>query len=98
MIWQSIAAMTGFDLAVVSIVSYAAVYFMRVRERLLRTTTRFGLWAIGFGLLLIAFFFVLDLATMHLLPLFMPRAEALGFMRELHSRYFGSPSRPALAP
>ena len=42
MIWQSIAAMTGFDLAVVSIVSYAAVYLMRVRERLLRTTTRFG--------------------------------------------------------
>ena len=84
MIWQSIWAMTVIDLAVIAIVAYTVAYFFRMRDRILQRSTRHGLLATGFGLLVIALFYLFDLASMHLFPLFLGESKAMELMRELH--------------
>jgi PAS domain S-box-containing protein len=87
MIWQSIWAMTVIDLAVIGMIAYTLAYFINLRDRILLPSTRYGLLAIGFGLLVIAIFYAVDLAAMHLLPVFMAEPDAMEFMRELHNQF-----------
>ena len=87
MIWQSIWAMTVIDLAVVGMVTYTFAYFMRMRGNILRPSTRFGLLVVGFGLAVVALFYLVDLASMHLLPTTLGERHAMAFMRELYLEY-----------
>ena len=83
MIWQSIFSMTVVDILILGIVGYAAAGFLRDRRRPARSS-KSGSFAILGGLLLVALFYLADLLAMHAVPSFMPRAEAMTIMRELH--------------
>jgi PAS domain S-box-containing protein len=84
MIWQSIFLMTVIDILILAIVSYAAAGFLRGRGRRPAHSSEIGSLAILGGLLLVALFYLADLLAMHAVPSFMPRAEAMNIMRELH--------------
>jgi PAS domain S-box-containing protein len=75
--------MTSIDILILSVVGYAAVVFLRGHRRPGRGTES-GFVAILGGLLLVALFYLADLLVMHAFPSFMPRAEAMSIMRELH--------------
>ena len=83
MIWQSIPLMTAIDILILGIVGYAAAEFLRHGRRPARGS-EFGFLAIFGGLLLVALFYLADLLAMHAVPNFMPRAEAMNIMRDLH--------------
>ncbi len=76
--------MTVIDLLILGVVSYALVVFTRIRKRLTTPRTRYGFAGIVVGLSLVALFYLVDLLTMHVLPLFMPMANAMVFMQGLH--------------
>ncbi len=84
MIWQSISLMTVIDILILGIVGYAAAEFLRGRGRRSAHSSEIGSLAILGGLLLVALFYLADLLAMHAVPSFMPRAEAMAIMRELH--------------
>ena len=83
MIWQSIFLMTVIDILILGIVGYAAAGFVRDRPRSERRSESGSLAIIG-GLALVALFYLSDLLVMHVAPNFLPRAEAMAIMRELH--------------
>ncbi len=84
MIWQSIPLMTAIDILILGIVGYAAAGFLRGRGRRPAQSSEIGSFAIFGGLLLVALFYLADLLAMHAVPSFMPKAEAMNVMRELH--------------
>lgn len=83
MISQSTFLMTVFDILILGVVGYAAVVFLRDRGRPGRSS-EIGLYTILGGLSLVALFYLADLLVMHAFSSFMPRAEAMTIMRELH--------------
>ena len=83
MIWQSISLMTVFDILILGVVGYAAAVFHRNRQRLVRSS-EIGFLAILIGLSLVALFYLTDLLVMHAFPRFMPRADAMTIMQEMH--------------
>jgi PAS domain S-box-containing protein len=84
MIWQSISLMTVIDILILGIVGYAAAGFLRDRGRWPAHCSEIGSFAILGGLMLVALFYLADLLAMHAVPSFMPKAEAMNVMRELH--------------
>ncbi len=76
--------MTVADFLILGVVSYALVVFTRIGKRLTAPRTRYGFVGIVVGLSLVALFYLVDLLTMHVLPLFMPMANAMALMRDLH--------------
>ena len=83
MIWKSIFLMTVIDILILGVVGYTAVGFLRNRPQLVRSS-EIGFLAILGGLSLVALFYLTDLLVMHVFPSFMPRAEVMATMRELH--------------
>ncbi len=84
MIWQSTSLMTVIDILILGIVGYAAAGFLRGRGAGPAHSSEIGSFAILGGLLVVALFYLADLLAMHAVPSFMPRAEAIAIMRELH--------------
>ncbi len=84
MIWQSISLMTVIDILILGVVGYAAAVFLRSRGRRPGRGSESGSLAIFGGLSLVAVFYLTDLLVMHAFPRFMPRAEAMAIMRDLH--------------
>ena len=79
--------MTAIDLAILGVVGYASFTFASARRNIVTLRTRTGLATIILGLSLTALFYLADLIAMHALPLYMPTAEAMGIMRDLHLNY-----------
>ncbi|MCH8154561.1 MAG: PAS domain S-box protein, partial [Proteobacteria bacterium] len=84
MIWQSIFLMTVVDVLILGIVGYSAAVFLMSQKRQAARGSQIGFFAIFGGLSLVALFYLADLLVMHAVPRFMPRAEAMAIMRELH--------------
>ncbi len=84
MIWQSIFLMTVVDVLILGIVGYSAGVFLVSRGRQAARGSQRGFFAIFGGLSLVALFYLADLLVMHAVPSFMPRAEAMNIMRNLH--------------
>jgi len=84
MIWQSIFLMTVVDILILGIVGYSAAVFLMSQRRQAARSSQRGFFAIFGGLSLVALFYLADLLAMHAVPSFMPRAEAMAIMRELH--------------
>ena len=83
MIWQSISLMTTIDILILGVVGYAAAVFLKDHRRPGRSS-EIGSFAIFGGLLLVGLFYLADLLVMHAVPNFMPMADAMAIMRDLH--------------
>ena len=90
MMWESISMMTGIDIAIVGAVGYSLWVFYHQIRNLPRSTISFGVSALVLGLSSIALFYLFDLATMHVLPLFMPMSKAMAIMEEIEGRTRGT--------
>ena len=84
MIWQSIFSMTVVDILILGVVGYTAAVFLKGRGQRPALSSESGFLAILGGLSLVALFYLADLLVMHAFPRFMPRADAMAIMRELH--------------
>ncbi len=87
MIWESITLMTVIDVAIVGAVGYSLRVFYHQRRKFPGSATSLGFFALVLGLSAIALFYLFDLATMHLLPLFEPMSKAMAVMEDLHLDY-----------
>ena len=87
MIWNSVFLMTVIDLAILGVAGGALAIFFSFGRHLAVSKTRWGFTAITVGLALVGGFHLVDLVTMHVLPMFMPMADAMGIMRSLHLNY-----------
>jgi PAS domain S-box-containing protein len=87
MIWQSITLMTVIGVLIIGAVAYTLGAFYRQRRKFPGSTTSLGFFAVVLGLSLIALFYLFDLATMHVLPLFVPMSKAMAVMENLHLNY-----------
>ncbi len=87
MIWESVPLMTGIDVVIVGTSGYALWVFFNQRTRFLESTITPGFSTLVLGLSSIALFYLFDLATMHLLPLFMPMSKTIAVMEDLHLNY-----------
>jgi hypothetical protein len=84
MIWESIAVMTVIDVLIVAGVFWCYSDFIGGQLRNVASGSRIGAIAALVGLTVIALQYVADLATMHVLPLFVPMADAMAAMEYLH--------------
>lgn len=87
MIWESTAIMTVIDLLVISVTGVAVRLLIARKSRLTAGGAFGGPLLLGVGLATIGGFYLLDLGTMYLLPLFASRATAMSVMRDLHLNY-----------
>ncbi|MEM8684190.1 MAG: ATP-binding protein [Pseudomonadota bacterium] len=78
--WSSVLAMTVFDLFIIAVV--AAVFLAFTVRRQFAMSG--GMLLILVGLVSLASFYLFDLATMHVFPLFMSNQEAMQWMMRLH--------------
>jgi diguanylate cyclase (GGDEF)-like protein len=87
MIWDSLAVMTIIDLIIISLAIFAIGTFFS-RKRVLKEVGLYsGINLILCGLILIALFYMADLLTMYVFPMFMPMKKAMKIMRNLHLNY-----------
>ena len=84
---ESTALMTVIDLATIAVTVAAAVVFFRNWRRISKAGYRSGFAYIAVGLLIMASFYVADLATLYLLPAFMPQASVSIFRESLQHTY-----------
>lgn len=84
MIWTSIPLMTAFDLVVMAVVVFSIVAFARTGIKRQPLISKTGPLLINVGLLSFGLFYFIDLLVMHALPLFIPMAEAMAHMENLH--------------
>ena len=87
MIWESITLMTVIDVLIVGAVGYSLRVFYLQRRKFPGLATSLGFFALVLGLSSIALFYLFDLTTMHLLPLFVPMSKAMAVMENLHLNY-----------
>ena len=87
MIFDSVAVMTTIDLIVLAVVGRGLWVVLGPARSFADRRVRTGRKATTLGLFFVAAFYFADLVAMHLLPLFIPRAEAMAFMAELHLNY-----------
>ena len=87
MIWDSITLMTVIDVLIIGAAGYSFWVFLNHRRKFPGATTSLGFSALVLGLSSIALFYLFDLATMHVLPLFMPMSKAMAVMEDLHHNY-----------
>lgn len=83
-IWDSIVAMTIIDILIVVGVCVSIKSHYAHRTRLVAAGSARGTIAVLFGLSMIALFFLADLVTMHVYPLFASYADAMQAMEFLH--------------
>ncbi len=87
MIWGSIIIMTIIDLCIIGMSTFALWAFINNRKTLSNLNLIHGFFITLCGLILISAFYLVDLATMFLLPTFMPMNEAMAIMKDLHLNY-----------
>lgn len=87
MIYQSVWIMTLFDVLILGVVGYSLIIFLSGKKQDLTRQTRYGFAAILLGLSLIGLIYLADLATMHILPLFMPEPSAMAMMYLMHLHF-----------
>ena len=83
MISNSILATTVIDLAIVSIAVYFVFFLLIPGRHLAQKLRPAGPITFVAGVAALGLFYALDLVTMHVLPIFMPRSEAMEVMRNL---------------
>lgn len=79
--------MTVADILILGVISYALSIFARIRTHLTTPRTRYGFVGIIIGLSFVGLFYLADLLTMHVFPLFMPMAKAMALMDDLHMNH-----------
>jgi diguanylate cyclase (GGDEF)-like protein len=87
MIWDSIVLMAMFDVFIVSIVCYTSYVFYQKRQAIQHFHATIPVILMLCGLGIIALFYVADLITMFVLPLYMPMMQAMEVMKTLHLNY-----------
>lgn len=87
MIWQSIAIMTVIDVIIIGMTLFACwnCYIYRSILRQLQLVP--GVYLCLAGLVLLMLFYLIDLATMFVLPHFIPMTQAMEIMSDLHLNY-----------
>ena len=87
MIWESIYLMTGFDLVIMGTVAFA-IWTLVTQWRTFRGIKFTGGFAVMcLGILSIGLLYAFDLGLMFVWPGFVPRAEAMAAMENLHLNY-----------
>ncbi|MCK5342200.1 MAG: PAS domain-containing protein, partial [Candidatus Heimdallarchaeota archaeon] len=79
--------MTAIDLLIIGMTTYALVIFYKHRKSLKYLNLYVGASFVLLGLTIIALFYLADLLTMFLLPIFIPMKVAMDIMRNLHLNY-----------
>ena len=87
MIFDSVAVMTTIDLIVLAVVGWGLWVVLGPARPFADWKVRTGRKATTLGLLFVGAFYLTDLVAMYLLPIFMPKADAMVFMTELHLNY-----------
>ena len=87
MIGQSIFAMTVIDLIIIGGAVACLWTYPKYKPKPSNQKSKLGSSLLLGGILVVSLLYVGDLATMHLFPLFMPHAEAMAIMRDLHMNY-----------
>ena len=87
MIWESNTLMTVLDVLIIGAVGYSLWSFTQQRRKFPGLSVSPSFFALVLGLSLIALFYLLDLAAMHVLPLFVPMSKAMAAMENLHLNY-----------
>lgn len=82
--WNSMAAMTIFDLVIIGMILVALLALHKGRQSVRRLGLILSVDVIYFALLLIGLFYISDLLIMHVLPLITSHAYAMRIMGELH--------------
>lgn len=85
MIWNSTIVMTLFDVAIIAMSAAGLTLLIRHRDNANPVTS--GLFLAVSGMFLLGSTYLLDLGSMWLLPLFIPRPDAMSFMRDLHLNF-----------
>lgn len=87
MIFSSVILMTCFDLLIVGACIYAGISLIRNRRVISEHAVAPGFLFVLAGLITIGLFYLADLLAMHLLPKFIPMADAMAVMTSLHLEY-----------
>ncbi len=85
---QSVTLMTIIDLLIIGSVGYCLYVFVSHQRNFSLSMASIGLISVVLGLSLIALFYVADLMTMHVFPLFIPKSQAMAIMRDVHLNSF----------
>ena len=88
MIGESVTLMTITDLLIIGSVGYCLYVFVSHQRNFSLSMASIGLISVVLGLFLIALFYVADLVTMYVFPLFMPKIQAMAVMRDVHLNSF----------
>lgn len=87
MIWDSIFLMTVIDIVIITMTMLAFWISLKNIKLLKELQVLSGVTLILAGLVILSTFYLADLSTMFLLPLFVPMDKAMDIMRELHLNY-----------
>ena len=87
MIWNSVGIMSTIDILIVGVVFATLYIFLKQQKPLTDFRAAGGPLAVAFGLGVTGVFYSADLFTMLILPRFIPRADAMSFMAELHLNF-----------
>ena len=87
MIWTSVPVMTAIDLMIIAVT--VAVLWRNFRKRTSHrpAAPKAGLRLILIGLLVVGLFYLVDLLSMYLLPAFIPMADSMEVMGNLHRNF-----------
>ncbi len=86
-IFTSVTLMTCFDILIVGACGYAGVALFRHRDTISQRVVGPGFHLVLSGLLVVGLFYLADLLVMHLLPRFIPMADAMGIIQKMHRDY-----------
>ncbi len=87
MVWNSILLMTIFDLVIIFFALFTGYVLFVRRHSINYLEAKRAALSIAMGLGVIGLFYLTDLLTLHLFPLFMPMKDAMEIMRQLHLNY-----------
>ncbi len=87
MIWTSVPLMTVIDLVIIAVTVIVLWRNFRTGTRRRPSAPKAGLRSIMAGILVVGLFYVADLLSMYLLPAFIPMAEAMEVMGNLHRNF-----------
>ena len=88
MLWESVNLMTITDLLIIGSVGYSLYVFVSHQQNFSLSMASIGLISVVLGLSLIALFYVADLVTMYVFPLFMPKIQAMAVMKDVYLNSF----------
>lgn len=85
MVSQSITLMTMVDILIVAVFACALWVFRKYTHDIQEREKRIDFLLIALGMGVISLFYIIDFIAMHIAPIFMPYAEAMGMMSNLQS-------------